>query len=261
MWSLSWSCNIAALYPLLSLWLSAAIKMSCATERLTKRTEPFHALAGLWHAHLFLRKMLSYCLNCLLKIFDVFTASLTVKKWYCSPSSAHPCWFFCKQQLHPSFICSEACVGATCLSGGVSTVRGKVVLQKGLNRAISHIQGRHAAPVINLNQFIAHHWLPLFYFKFPNQIKVKEAKDERRGGKGSREKGEARRKGEAGQGMVQSRVWRRWAEQRLEGWGFRWAGKENGLVFWVDKSQGCCLFGFLSLFIAMYGYCFYIPDV
>lgn len=98
MWGLSWSCNIAAFYPLLSPSLSAAVKVPCATERLTKRTEPFHALAGLWHAHLFLRKMLSYWLNYLLKIFDVFTTSLSVKNWYCSPSSAHPCWFFWKQQ-------------------------------------------------------------------------------------------------------------------------------------------------------------------
>jgi len=97
-------------------------------------------------------------------------------------------------------------------------MRGKVLLQKRLNGAISHIYSRHAAPVMNLNQFIAHHWLPPFYFKFCNQIKVKEAKDERRRGREAR-RGERR----AGRGK-QDREWfgagwpnRALALQRLEG--------------------------------------------
>lgn len=162
-----------------------------------------------------------------------------------------------------SFVNSEVCVGATCLNGGVSTMRGKVILQKWLNGAISHIHGRHAAPVINLNQFIAHHWLPLFYFKFCNQIKVKEAKDERRRGKETR-RGE-RRAGRGKQDKESFRAGFEGGEQnrtltlrdwRAEHYLFRWTEKENGLVFWVYKNWEYCLLRFFSLFMIMYWYCF-----
>lgn len=63
---------------------------------------------------------------------------------------------------------------------------GKALWQKQLKRATSQVRGRQAAAVINLHQFTARRSLPLLDVKFCNQIKVKEAKDERRRGKEAR---------------------------------------------------------------------------
>lgn len=140
---------------------------------------------------------------------------------------------------------TEAWVGATCLNGGVSAVRVKVILQKWFNRAISHIRGRNTAPVINLNQFIAHRWLPLFYFQFCNQIKVKEAKRWKEKGKGSQKRG-----GAAGQ------EWFRAGQQNwaltlgLEGWAFlvQKNREENGFVFWACRNWEDCSEIFLPVY-------------
>lgn len=117
-----------------------------------------------------------------------FTTSLTGRSWYCFPPPQPNLLDFPENTMcvWMLLVHTEPWVGATCLNGGVSAMRVKVILQKWFNRAIAHICGRNAAPAINLNQFIAHRRLPLFYFKFRNQIKVKEAKDERRRGKEAR---------------------------------------------------------------------------
>lgn len=134
---------------------------------------------------------------------------------------------------------TEAWVGATCLNGGVSAMRVKVILQKWFNRAISYIRGRNTAPVINSNQFIAHRWLPLFYFQFCNQIKVKEAKDKRRRGKEARRGERQQERGSRTRnGLEQNQA----LTLGLEGWAFlvQKNREENGLVFWACRNwEGC----------------------
>lgn len=90
---------------------------------------------------------------------------------------------------------------------------GQSQLQKWLNRALSRVHGRHPAPVINADEFIAHHCLPLFCLKFCNQIKVKEAKDER---ERKPEEGRGGQEGEAG-AMV---------------WGESGGGEQNRALRW-----------------------------
>lgn len=152
---------------------------------------------------------------------------------------------------------TEVWVGTTCLNGGVSAMRVKVILQKWFNRAISHICGRNTAPVINLNQFIAHHWLPLFYSKFCNQIKVKEAKDERRRGKEARrgerqrEEGSRTRNGLEQGSRIELSLWGWRAEHSL----FRRTERKMRLSFGPERTGRIAL-RFFSLFISMYWYCF-----
>lgn len=71
-------------------WIEYSYKSALCHWKIQKRVKPLYNLAVLQHAHHFMWKILSYCLNYLLKIFEVFTTSLTVRNWYCCPSSAWP---------------------------------------------------------------------------------------------------------------------------------------------------------------------------